>query len=563
MTVQRVVVQNARGESYPDVLRRTGQFGVNPTDSDAAAVGKVNADAAASAASAEAAAGPTYASTAAGLAATTSGESFAVNPGDGTVAIYLNNAGTAVLQRSLNTTQALNGPTGAQRVGFKRPGLSRARARPTEDKLTDLPHIYDIITEPYRNLSYDATDDLNEALNSGERFLLPNEEIRFSGGLLMTTNNGGFIGKGKGSRLVTTAATGDIFTIGNGTDEISGVRFEGFSVFSTVTRTSGAVFNCRKITDAEFLYLRLGSRDDDTAFGNRLYDGYYLDRFSDIDIYGGEIVGQNELVRMRGNLNQSIGAECSMGGGILLYKGTNQIHVGGGCGGVKLESMDASAGQVALLIDETLQPGAFNREVITSPACSFDSYSVAGIVIDQPTASVARFLFRGTWVCGGQGGAHGIWVKNANEARVLVTAHLYGNGGDGLRIDNANPTEIANAYVVMTGESDLNGGYGINATVATDRLRVTPNYYPLGNGAGAFNETFNPFVYDLRDAIPRLPAKTVANGPNKLPVASSATADCICFVTDSSVTTPGAVLAGGGTSRVFVKCDGANWRIIS
>lgn len=63
------------------------------------------ADAAAlSAATAEAAAGPTYASTAAGLAATTSGEAFAVDAGGGLVSVYLNSSGTAVLQRTLATS---------------------------------------------------------------------------------------------------------------------------------------------------------------------------------------------------------------------------------------------------------------------------------------------------------------------------------------------------------------------------------------------------------------------------------------------------------------------------
>jgi len=46
----------------------------------------------------------TYASTAAGLAATTSGQSFAVNPGTGVVTIYLNSAGSAVAQRTIATT---------------------------------------------------------------------------------------------------------------------------------------------------------------------------------------------------------------------------------------------------------------------------------------------------------------------------------------------------------------------------------------------------------------------------------------------------------------------------
>ena len=74
--------------------------------------------AALSEATAEAAAGPTYASTAAGLAATSSGESFAVDNGDGTVTVYLNSGGSAVSQRTLATTAYLASTAGGDAVGL-------------------------------------------------------------------------------------------------------------------------------------------------------------------------------------------------------------------------------------------------------------------------------------------------------------------------------------------------------------------------------------------------------------------------------------------------------------
>lgn len=60
--------------------------------------------AALSAATAESAAGPTYPDTAAGLAATSDGEAFAVDNGDGTVTVWLNDGGVAVEQRTMATT---------------------------------------------------------------------------------------------------------------------------------------------------------------------------------------------------------------------------------------------------------------------------------------------------------------------------------------------------------------------------------------------------------------------------------------------------------------------------
>ena len=103
----RINVSGARGESQADILRRTGRYGVLPGDTDDQAMGKLNAAAELAAATAESAAGPTYPNTAAGLAATTDGQAFAVDNGDGTVTIYLNSSGSAVAQRTLATTAAL------------------------------------------------------------------------------------------------------------------------------------------------------------------------------------------------------------------------------------------------------------------------------------------------------------------------------------------------------------------------------------------------------------------------------------------------------------------------
>lgn len=101
------------------------------------------ADAAAlSAATAEAASGPTYASTAAGLAATTSGEAFAVDAGGGLVSVYLNSSGTAVLQRTLATTGALAASGGSALVGFLQSGTG-ATARTVQAKLRDVVSVKD------------------------------------------------------------------------------------------------------------------------------------------------------------------------------------------------------------------------------------------------------------------------------------------------------------------------------------------------------------------------------------------------------------------------------------
>ena len=94
-------------------------FGENTAGAMAAA-GQATASAAAAAlseATAESAAGPTYPDTIAGLAATTDGQAFAVDNGDGTVTVYLNDGGVAVAQRTLFTTAYAASPAAAGVLG--------------------------------------------------------------------------------------------------------------------------------------------------------------------------------------------------------------------------------------------------------------------------------------------------------------------------------------------------------------------------------------------------------------------------------------------------------------
>lgn len=76
---------------------------------------------------AESLVGPKYASTAAGIADTVDGQFFAVDNGDGTVTIYLNDSETAVAQRALLTTAAAASPTGARFIGFTNAGADTDR----------------------------------------------------------------------------------------------------------------------------------------------------------------------------------------------------------------------------------------------------------------------------------------------------------------------------------------------------------------------------------------------------------------------------------------------------
>lgn len=129
-TIGRPRVEVVFGENTSEAMRQAALAGAEKV----AAAGFAAASAT-SAAFAETIAGPTYASTGAGLAATTDGETFAVDNGDGTVTIFLNDGGSAVYQRRLATTEALGSSTGGELVGF--------RQRTIFDRLADVVNLLD------------------------------------------------------------------------------------------------------------------------------------------------------------------------------------------------------------------------------------------------------------------------------------------------------------------------------------------------------------------------------------------------------------------------------------
>lgn len=148
--------------------------------------------ASASAAFAESMVGPTYASTAAGLAATTDGQGFAVDNGDGTVTVYLNSAGVAVSQRTLATTAALastDAGKGAALVGYKYD--TDAVARDADKRLKDyLPTAQDMGATPGGTITSgttfagstatagpDAATELQALIDKAEAGKLPIVEI--------------------------------------------------------------------------------------------------------------------------------------------------------------------------------------------------------------------------------------------------------------------------------------------------------------------------------------------------------------------------------------------------
>lgn len=178
-----------------------------------------------SSATAEATSGPTYGSVAAGLADTTNGHTFAVNVGDGLVSIYLNSAGSAVLQRKLATTDYLASTAGAGAVGFIQSGTN-ALARTVQNKSREA-----------RSTS-DKTGNFNSQIGAWLTDLPNGGLVRAASGTLamsagVTLGISGFelLGDGKTGSVIDPQFAGTVFDVDAGSgltpyyNKISGFGF--------------------------------------------------------------------------------------------------------------------------------------------------------------------------------------------------------------------------------------------------------------------------------------------------------------------------------------------------
>lgn len=207
------------------IVKRQGAYIV--AAEGAAVVGSLTAQAkaardaaAASAALAESASGPTYANTTAGLAETTDGQGFAVDNGDGTVTVYLNDSGSAVAQRTLATTAFLASSAGASQVGFIQAGTGAA-ARTLQDKAREIVSFAD---KGAPTDGSDATADIDNALATSRSVEAGSGNYRAQD---ITLDQDGQILSARGTVNILRNASGALIDSSASDITISGVAFYG------------------------------------------------------------------------------------------------------------------------------------------------------------------------------------------------------------------------------------------------------------------------------------------------------------------------------------------------
>lgn len=360
-----------------------------------------------------------------------------------------------------------------------------------------LPSVFDFMSGAQiadvqaRTKLLDVTIPLQSALNTGKLYFMPDGDYLTTGALTKTSNWGGLVGSGMGTRIITNHGTADVFTIGDGISQYSGMTFKDFRIWSTVTKSAGYCFNCKMIARSFFENVHAGSLDDYVSDGNtlRLFDGYYFDRFSLCDIIGGEIVYSDAGLKCRGNSDQSFGAELTLTGGLYITGGsgtsTKAVWCGGGAGGIYLDRVSLSlCGGYGLYVDDTLQTATPNREIVLGSSCTIDTCTNWGVYLASDSVSLIEM--NDAWVAGcgtvatNTGGVNSQPSTGVIPEIKMTGCQIYSNYSDGVQLNKCSPT--ITGCIIRNNGTGVPGGHGILIADVNDKPMTIDGCFIHNNG---------------------------------------------------------------------------------
>ncbi|ADZ70131.1 hypothetical protein [Polymorphum gilvum] len=252
------------------------------------------------------------------------------------------------------------------------------------DRLKDDRHLWDYITAANRTASYDAHDELQAALDTGEPFRLPAATVSFSGTLTISHDDCIIEGRGQRTILRHLDAAGDFFSA---PANVKGLTWRDISFWALAPKTSGVVLRAYQLQYAYFYDIRFGSKRLYSAAG---YNTHYLvgaldlDGFADVYVIGGENVVAGEafyingqVIGAGGNLlgataedvdvegyedAQAYGAEFTIQGNHRSFRTKHLIRAGGAAGGVNVFDAECSEPTGAAAVYDMSRIKAYNRE---------------------------------------------------------------------------------------------------------------------------------------------------------------------------------------------------------
>ncbi len=266
----------------------------------------------------------------------------------------------------------------------------------------------------------------------------------------------------------------DLITIGNGSASNNGWLLQGFQISSATKMTGGAGLHIKRLNRSEFLDVIWDGQD---GTGN-LWNGVWFDQIDEDFVDGFEARGQNDALRVNGAVGSGPKAGLFLSHGKIAGSGVG-IRQGGAFGGLAVDATDVINNGINVSIDNSLANEG-NREVFFGANSNIDSATNGpGIVINDGIAGAMTVSLAG-WIA--TGNDVGVYIQRARGAKISISGPAIWNfKSDGVKIDDASAfVQISTATLIHD-----NGGYGVNATSATDL--ITPGAMPRANGQGAYS----------------------------------------------------------------------------
>ncbi len=316
---------------------------------------------------------------------------------------------------------------------------------------------------------------LNAAAASGKFVELPDHALPFGSTITgFQRVGGGFIGKGYNTLLQPTF-NGHYFQLGDDVDGFIGHVFAHFRIWPTVKQTgSNKAFRSIRGTQAVYHRVWLGSLEDYGADGHMIRTGFSFERIAEIVITGqSQIITETDGIQMHGGADGLFGAEILIDDRVRFLHCDAAIHIGGGCGGVYIGSVDVSLCGIGVNVTRGIVNIA-NREIFLGPETVLDVCSNFNLNVEGSAAF--RVMLTGTWLASNSNSAAAL-IRSAPTVDALKPIiHMVGG-----RLFNAqgDATQLSGCKLILDGVEIADnglavgvGGHGINAVNAAVELYI-------------------------------------------------------------------------------------------
>jgi hypothetical protein len=308
-------------------------------------------------------------------------------------------------------------------------------------------------TSPANSCATDSKIGLQNAINKAGSGTLkvPAGNWCFTGPLNVTANAFKMVCD-VGARFWKIDAGSNGIVVGDGGTEIDDVKFVDcvFGTKSGVTPSGGAMIlaqNTRNfVLDNSFVGTRNTSNNGAIK---QSYNGIVMHNLDADAIRGGGVWGAvNDSIQAYSD--SGLSGELHFNGGIEVGGcGGKGVEIGGGLGGIYLESISVQTCATGLVIDKSLSTTT-NREIFISRAATFDSSTGQGI---YAAPNSYGFIFMNGWSA--SNGANGMLIDTPQSsiATTVVTGGiLYNNREHGLA--------VLAGKLIATGGNFLGNGTG-------------------------------------------------------------------------------------------------------